>query len=206
MSLALEGVAVARGGRPVVAGVTLTLAPGEAVRFKGANGAGKTSLLRAIAGLLPLAAGRIALDGSEAREPARRARAVHCGHADGVKAAMSVRENLGFWATLYGAPKTRVEDALAAFGLARLRETRAADLSAGQRRRLGLCRLIIAAKPIWLLDEPTASMDAAASARLIGLIAAHRQEGGSVLIATHDRLDLPNARAFVLEAAGPGAA
>jgi heme exporter protein A len=203
-SLSIEGVAIARAGRRVIADLAVTLEPGEAIVFKGPNGAGKSTVLRAIAGLLPIEAGRIELRvGAEvATSPAaRRAHVVHCGHLDGVKAQMTIAENLAFWATLYGAPRRRIEEAIRHFDLSMLATSRAGDLSAGQRRRLCLARLVVSGRPLWLLDEPTASMDAAAVGRLLTLIADHRKTGGSLILATHDRVAIDGARAFVLEAA-----
>ncbi|HXI87662.1 MAG TPA: heme ABC exporter ATP-binding protein CcmA [Parvularculaceae bacterium] len=200
--LILSNVAVSRAGRPVLAGVSFELAPGEAIILKGANGSGKTTLLRAVAGLLPIEDGRIEIcsDGKRLGDVDDRRRfTIHCGHADAVKAAMSARENLSFWARLYGAPSSRIDQALETFALRPLAEARASNLSAGQRRRLGLARLVVAGKPIWLLDEPTASMDAASSKRLVALIEDHLRSGGSALIATHDLIDITGAKSFVLE-------
>lgn len=206
VGLEAAGLALDRGGRRVVADVALSLAPGEAALLKGANGAGKTTLLRALAGLLPLAAGSVLLtgadDAADSRSPAaRRGACIYAGHADGVKAAMTGAEHLRFWAALYGAPGARAEAAVAAFGLSEFLRRRAGALSAGQRRRLGLARIVISGKPIWLLDEPTAAVDSGSAARILELIAQHREAGGAALIATHDRLALPGARAFVIGAA-----
>jgi len=198
--LRLRDVAVSRGGRTIVAGVTLDIAPGENVLVKGPNGAGKTTLLRAVAGLSPLSAGSVAASGAESASE-RRIRIIYAGHADAAKAPLTVGENLQFWAKLYGAPASLAGKALAALDLERLRDARAAILSAGQKRRLGLARLIVSGKKIWLLDEPAASVDAASVGRLIAMIADHCAEGGAALIATHDRLDIPGARAVVVEEA-----
>ncbi len=202
-SLSLEDVAVARAGQPIIAGVTVKLDPGEAIIFKGPNGSGKTTLLRAIAGLLPISSGRITLrvGGDVATSAAeRRVHVVHCGHLDGVKAQLTVAENLAFWAKLYGS-RRGVAAALQRFDLAALSGAGAGVLSAGQRRRLSLARVAVSGRPIWRLDEPTASMDAVSAARLVDLIADHRKDGGAVIIATHDRIAVDGARAYVLEAA-----
>lgn len=200
-TLWVRDVAVARGGRRVVEGATFDLGPGEVLLLKGANGAGKTSLLRAIAGLAPIESGRATV-GDDASPAARRAAIVYCGHADGVKAAMTARENLKFWAALYGVSASAIGDALASFDLAALADAPAAILSAGQRRRLGLSRLHIAQRPVWLLDEPTASMDAASSARLLGMVEAHAAAGGAVIIAAHNAIAVKNSRTLVIEGGG----
>ena len=198
--LRLRDVAVSRGDRTIVAGVTLDIATGETVLVKGPNGAVKSTLLRAVAGLAPLSAGSVSAGGGETVAE-RRLRIIYAGHADAAKAPLTVGENLKFWAKLYGAPASFVAKALAALDLERLRDARAAILSAGQKRRLGLARLIVSGKKIWLLDEPAASVDAASIDRLIAMIADHCAEGGAALIATHDRLDIPGARAVVVEEA-----
>lgn len=194
--LVLKGVAVSRGGRAILASVDLALGPGDIVLLKGANGSGKTTLLRAIAGLAPIEGDILPEDPDE-----RRRLAVYCGHADGVKAGLSVAETLAFWSKAYGAADARLPEAVAALGLAGLEDRRAGILSAGQKRRLGLARLVIAAKPIWLLDEPSSSIDAASLERLIALVLRHAAEGGAALIATHDRLAIPGARTLIIEAA-----
>ncbi|MBB5518522.1 heme ABC exporter ATP-binding protein CcmA [Amphiplicatus metriothermophilus] len=198
VGLRLEDVAVARGGRTILADVSLTLAPRETLLVKGRNGAGKTTLLRAIAGLLPVERGRIALTnaGSEAQD--RRGHAIYAGHADALKPALTVRENLAFWAKLHRAPIARIEEALAALDLASLADQPAARLSAGQKRRAGLTRLVLSGKPLWLLDEPAAAIDADSLARLTGLVKAHCDKGGAAIIATHDRISLPSARAVIV--------
>jgi heme exporter protein A len=201
ISLSLERVAVARGGRRIVDRVSFAVQPGDAVILRGPNGSGKTTLLRAIAGLAPVEAGVIALTvaGATLRSPSDlRTHIVHCGHADAVKPPMTVAENLLFWSRLYGASAARVVEALDAFDLAPLRNNPAANLSAGQRRRLALSRLIVSGKRVWLLDEPTSSVDAASAARLIELIERHLGRGGLAIVATHDKIAIENARSLVL--------
>lgn len=202
--LEVDRVAIDRGGRRIIENVRLALAPGETVLLKGPNGAGKTTLLRALAGLLPVAAGIVRLTGAASEDElsvaARREAAIYVGHADGVKAPMTGLEHLSYWRALYRAPAPRISAAIEAFGLSPFVTQRAGALSAGQRRRLGLARVVIAGKPIWLLDEPTASVDATSAARIMELLEAHARAGGAALIATHDRLQLGGAKSYVIEA------
>lgn len=179
MELTLSDLSVARGGLPVLAGVSLSLAPGHALVLRGPNGSGKTTLLRTIAGLQPALSGQVT--GAEDR-------IAYAGHVDGLKAMLSVRENLTFWAEVFG---TRdVERAMQAFALVPLAERLAGTLSAGQKRRLGLARLLVTGRTIWVLDEPTVSLDADAVALFAGAVRAHLAQGGMALIATHIDLGL----------------
>ena len=193
MDLVVENLAVARGGVVVLAGVSLALAPGEVLVLRGANGVGKTTLLRTLAGLQPALVGKVS--GTED--------VAYAGHADGLKAMLTVAENLAFWAAVYGGA---VGGALAALNLGALCDRRAADLSAGQKRRLGLARVLVSGRRVWLLDEPTVSLDAASVALFAGMLRGHLAAGGSALIATHVDLGLPEAREMDLTGfrAGPG--
>ena len=194
MRLLAEKVCVDRGGRRIVEGVDFVLSDGEALILSGPNGAGKSTLLRAIAGLLPLAAGALTLDG----ESEEIAAALHyVGHAEGMKPALTVRQNLDFWSSFLSregaAPALAPQDALAAFGLAHVIDIPAGYLSAGQKRRVALARLLVAPRPIWLLDEPTTALDVRAQAALATVMARHRAGGGVVLAATHSPVGLENA-------------
>lgn len=164
--------------------LSFALGSGEALAVTGANGAGKSSLLRLVAGLVPAARGRLALEGGE-KELTIGEQAHYLGHQDALKPALSVHENLTFWADFLGKRGADVDGALAAFGLDRLAGLPAAYLSAGQRRRLALARLTAVARPVWLLDEPTAALDAAAQTGLADCMRAHLAGGGIIVAATH---------------------
>lgn len=191
----LEGrdLACWRGERAVFAGLSFTLPPGSALLLVGANGAGKSSLLRLLAGLVPLAEGELLWQGQDALADrvAHAARLRYLSHQDALKPSLSARENLSFYARLWGGD---VEAALEAVALADLAELPARVLSSGQKRRLALARLALAPAALWLLDEPTVGLDAASVERLGVLLAAHRAAGGAVLAATHLPLPLPGAQ------------
>jgi heme exporter protein A len=175
-----------RGGRLVFADVSFALSAGEALLLRGPNGAGKSSLLRLLAGLLEPAAGVLSWDSRPLREdPAHRSRLHLIGHGNAIKAALTVRENLRFAVALCGATAAGIEHALDSFDLAALADVPSLYLSAGQRRRLALARLLAAPRPLWLLDEPEAGLDAASRERLARAIAGHRAQGGIAVIATH---------------------
>ncbi len=184
MTLRIHDLAVARGGVPVLSGVSFEITPGTALILRGPNGAGKTTLLRTIAGLQPALSGQI--DGADET-------IAYAGHADGLKAMLSVTENLTFWAQVFG--NNDIEPALAAYQLDPLRDRLAGTLSAGQKRRLGLARLMVTGRPVWVLDEPTVSLDADAVAMFAAAVTAHLRAGGMALIATHIDLGL-NAATF----------
>jgi heme exporter protein A len=185
MELTVSDLAVARGGIPVLEGLSFALAPGQALILRGPNGIGKTTLLRTIAGLQPPLAGTIGLD---------REAMAYAAHADGLKATLSVEENLAFWASVFGTDK--VTEALTGFALEPLKSRPAGALSAGQKRRLGLARLIVTGRPVWVLDEPTVSLDVEAVALFGAAIRAHLAGGGMALIATHIDLGLEEAEIF----------
>ncbi len=169
------------------AGVALALASGEALILRGPNGAGTSSLLRLLAGLLEPAAGTLWWNGRPVRDdPAEHRSRVHLiGHSNAIKSALTVRENLGFAIAVFGGAAGGSERALERFDLGALADVPARYLSAGQRRRLALARLLAAARPLWLLDEPDAGLDAANREHLAQAVAEHRAEGGIAVIATH---------------------
>ncbi len=185
MLLEAKGLAIARGGVRVLEGLDLGVAEGEVLVLRGANGIGKTTLLRTLAGLQPPEAGEV--QGEDI---------AYAGHADGLKSALTVRENLAFWAAING--MGGVDQALEAMNLTALASRRAADLSAGQKRRLGLARLLVSGRAVWLLDEPTVSLDVASVALFGGVLRKHLAEEGAAVIATHIDLGLPEARVMDL--------
>ncbi len=204
MQIEASALAIERGGRIIFTNIGFRLGAGEALLVTGPNGAGKSSLLRALAGLLPLAKGRIAV----APEGGRLAELCHyVGHDDALKPSLTVTENLEFWAALLasgagvaGDRATKIEAALTRLGLARIADLPAAYLSAGQKRRAALARLLAVHRPLWLLDEPATALDAASQKVLGGMLAAHLDEGGMIIAATHAPLGLP-ARELALGAA-----
>jgi heme exporter protein A len=179
MKVVVENVACARGGLRVIEGVGFTLAPGDGLILRGPNGIGKTTLLRTLAGLQPALEGRIDMPEDAV---------AYAGHADGLKGPLTVAQNLGFWAQIYG---TRdITRAVEAFDLSALLERQAQDLSAGQKRRLGLARMEVTGRPVWIFDEPTVSLDAANTALFAAMVARHLDGGGIAMMATHIELGL----------------
>ncbi len=190
-----------RGDRLVFAALSFTLAPGGALLLRGPNGTGKSSLLRMLAGLLPPAQGEL-LWANAPVQPAQedhRTRLHYVGHLDAVKPALTARETLGFWAGMAG-QGNRVDAALDTFGLRHLADIPGRFLSAGQKRRLNLARLAAIPAPLWLLDEPSVSLDVESVALLAGLIAAHGRRGGLIIAASHVDFGLAGASTLDLGA------
>ncbi|CAM4404434.1 heme ABC exporter ATP-binding protein CcmA [Palleronia rufa] len=179
MRVEVRDLAVGRGGVPVLAGLSFAVEPGRALILRGPNGAGKTTLLRTLAGLQPPYAGTVAPGPGQV---------AYGAHADGMKGQLTVLENLSFWAGLHGGGG--VAAALEAFALTALEDRLAQHLSAGQRRRLGLARLMVADRPVWCLDEPTVSLDTANTARFVAMVERHLGAGGTAILATHIDLGL----------------
>lgn len=201
MRLSGTGLKCIRGGRQVFAGLDFTVASGEALVVTGRNGAGKSSLLRLIAGLIPHAEGTLSLEGGDPE--LRLAEEAHyLGHRDALKPALSVAENLAFWREFLGGTEDDMEAALAAVGLDHIAHLPAAYLSAGQRRRLSIARLLTVRRPVWLLDEPTSALDVTAQATLGALMARHLAAGGIIMAATHGPLGLEGTRGLHIGPAG----
>jgi len=202
-----EQLACIRGERVVFVRLDINLKSGEAILLLGPNGSGKSSLLRVLAGLLKPAAGRLTWDGhilAEDRE-AHAARIHYVGHHDAIKPVLSVVENLRFWARLHDPAEAdgATEAALDRFGLAHLRDVPGQLLSAGQKRRLNLARLLAAPAVLWLLDEPSVALDKASVKTLEAVIAEHRAAGGMVALSTHAEVSLPGAREVHLDDFAP---
>ena len=190
MRLAGRDVRCVRGGREVFSGLDFEVSSGEALAVTGANGSGKTSLLRLIAGLLTAANGSIALEGGDT-ELTLPEQAHYLGHRDALKPALSVTENLGFWRDFLGGKPSDTSRSLAAVGLDHAAELPAAFLSAGQRRRLSIARLLVVRRTVWLLDEPANALDAAGQEMFTALMRDHLARGGLIVAATHSALGVP---------------
>ena len=196
-----NGLACRRGEVPVFEDLDFAVDAGEALWLAGPNGSGKSSLLRLMAGLLEPVAGIIRWNGEaigDDRE-AHRARLRYLGHLDAVKPHLSVEENLRFWAEYWDTPLGGIAPALARVGLSALRDAAGRRLSAGQRRRLALARLLLQPASLWLLDEPTAALDSDGVAVFTALVTECRAQGGIVVFSSHDVLELPDMRRLMLE-------
>ncbi|WP_339746085.1 heme ABC exporter ATP-binding protein CcmA [uncultured Maricaulis sp.] len=195
LALSVSGLALSRGDTVLAHDLALELGPGEAVLLTGRNGTGKTSLLRALAGFLEPDAGEITINGERPALAAADAIA-WLGHADGLKPGESIRQALRFWADLHGVPRSAILPALRALEMDHLIDRPAARLSRGQQRRCALARVVLANRPLWLLDEPAGPLDGEGRACLATLVATHRARGGLVIAATHQPLDWPDARSL----------
>ncbi|MBI1981137.1 MAG: heme ABC exporter ATP-binding protein CcmA [Methylocystis sp.] len=204
MRLCVENLSVSRGGRLILDRLSFSVSSGQALVVSGPNGAGKSTLLRALAGLLPHMAGSIALAGgpSDVELPQQ---AHYLAHSDGLKSALTVEENLDFWSRYLGQepdPRNRsVDAALAVVGLCRIAGAPVGALSAGQKRRVALARLLVAFRPLWLLDEPLTALDRASREKFAAAMRDHCAEGGLIVAATHEPLGLDEASTLALGSA-----
>jgi len=205
MRLSGSDLTCVRGEREVFTALSFAVDAGEALAVTGRNGAGKSSLLRQIAGLLAIPRGTIRLDGGDGE----RTLAEQChllGHRDALKPSLSVLENLAFWQDyLGGAAVSPLAANLEIAGIAHLADLPASYLSAGQRRRLGIARLVCVTRPVWLLDEPTSALDSDGQALLAGVMSRHLQAGGLIVAATHDPLGIPARELRIGDPAGGAA-
>ena len=191
LSLHAHELALARGGRRLAQGLSFTLKGGEALLVTGPNGAGKSTLLRVLASLLAPASGRLSLDGAGVEAPGLAAH--YLGHAEALKGALTARENLDFWSEMLtmGDFGLSPDEALARVAMSHAPDLPVSYLSAGQRRRVAIARLLVAPRPLWLLDEPATALDAASQTRLAALMKDHLALGGIIVAATHADLGLP---------------
>jgi heme exporter protein A len=208
LRLTVHDLSCRRSGRLVFGDLSFALEGGEALAVTGRNGAGKSSLLAILAGRLRPEGGSVRLEGAGERTLPESLHLV--GHRDALKAALSAEENLAFARDLLGAPGLAPADALERVGLDHAARLPVGYLSAGQRRRVALARLLVAHRPVWLLDEPTASLDSGSQAMLARLMAGHLAEGGLIVAATHQALGIPAAElrlerpSAAVPAGGPG--
>ena len=194
MRLIAENLGGERGGEAVFSGINFALGKGQALIVTGPNGAGKSTLLRVVAGLLPVAAGRLLVEGGGEDFPSVASACHYLGHQNAMKTALSVAENLRFWRDFSGADFLSAEQALAMVGLDGIGHLPFGYLSTGQRRRAAIAKLLVSRRPLWLLDEPTAGLDKASEERFGGLMREHLDEGGIIIAATHLPLGLEGAQ------------
>lgn len=194
MRLIAEGLSGGRGGETLFSAIGFDLGPGQALIVTGPNGSGKSTLLRVLAGLLPHDAGVLRLAGGGQDLPSVAAACHYLGHRDAMKTALTVCENLAFWAAFLGEARLGPHQALQKVGLGGIGHLPFGYLSAGQKRRAAIARLLVSHRPIWLLDEPTAGLDARSETEFAALMQEHLGEGGSIVAATHQPLGVAAAK------------
>lgn len=194
MRLIAENLGGERGGEAVFSGIGFVIEKGEALIVTGPNGSGKSTLLRVVAGLLPVARGKVLVEGGGEAFPTVASASHYLGHLNAMKTALSVEENLGFWRAFQGEPALSVEEALETVALGGLGHLPFGYLSTGQRRRVSIAKLLVSRRPVWLLDEPTAGLDKASEERFAALMRGHLEGGGMVVAATHLPLGLEGAK------------
>ena len=193
MRLVADNLAGERGGETIFSGITFVLASGGALTVTGPNGSGKSTLLRVLSGLLPAAEGNATIEGGGEEWPSISAACHYLGHANAMKTALTVEENLRFWRDFLGHPHLTIDEALEMVGLPDIGHLPYGYLSTGQKRRVAIARMLTSYRPIWLVDEPTAGLDKASEQGFAELMRVHLEDGGIIVAATHLPLDLPNA-------------
>ncbi|MET3579196.1 heme exporter protein A [Mesorhizobium robiniae] len=196
MRLIAEKLGGERGGETVFSGIDFALEKGQALIVTGPNGVGKSTLLRVVAGLLPVAAGRVLIEGGGEDFPSVASACHYLGHQNAMKTALTVMENLRFWRDFSGADFLSAEQALETVGLDGIGHLPFGYLSTGQRRRAAIAKLLVSRRPLWLLDEPTAGLDKASEERFAVLMRKHLGDGGIVVAATHLPLGIEGAKAL----------
>lgn len=196
MRLVVEGLGGARGGETVFSGLSFSLDEGEALVVTGPNGSGKSTMLRILAGLLAPESGSVRLEGGGEECPTPASACHFLGHDNAMKTVLTVGENLAFWRDFNGEPHLSPDEALEMVGLAGIGHLPFGYLSTGQRRRAAIARLLVSYRPLWLLDEPTAGLDAASERQFAALMEAHLEDGGMIVAATHIELGLESAKAL----------
>lgn len=197
MRLFANNLCVERAGRQIVSNISFDLNPGDALVITGPNGSGKSTLLRAVAGLLPITSGSITLEGGG--EGLHREDCHYLCHQNGLKSALTVEENLLFWQKFYGSPGCAIESALNQLGLSHTAELPLGYLSAGQKRRVAIARLLTTPKPVWIVDEPTTGLDKASSTLFTGIAKSFCASGGILVAATHLPLGIGKTKTLKLE-------
>lgn len=204
MRLIAENLSGERGGQTVFSGIGFSLGEGDALTVTGPNGSGKSTLLRIVAGLLPPAAGTVRMEGGGEAFPTAAAAAHYLGHLNAMKPTLTVAENLAFWRDFSGETDLSVDEALETVALGGIGHLPFGYLSTGQKRRASIARLLVSRRPLWLLDEPTAGLDAGSERQFARLMEKHRAGGGMILAATHLPLGIEGAAELKMEDSGDG--